>query len=91
MCPLAIFLFFLFSAQVAFGFAPVQQKLRAPSTLDAGPRPLGERVSQFVAGTVAAVATSPFIALAEEADDYEYGSVSIRLSIETFSFHGTHP
>lgn len=81
MSPLAKLTFFLFSAQVAFGFAPVQQKFSAPSALEASPKPINERVSQFVAGTVAFVATSPLIALAEEADDYEYGSVDAPIGI----------
>ena len=40
-----------------------------------------ERVSQFVATTAAIVATSPLAALAEEVDDYEYGSVDAPIGI----------
>ncbi|KAL3941010.1 MAG: hypothetical protein SGBAC_004551 [Bacillariaceae sp.] len=81
MSPLAKLALFLLSAQVALGFAPVQQKCSSPSALESSSKPLSERVSQFVAVTAAAVATSPLVALAEEADDYEYGSVDAPIGI----------
>lgn len=74
--------FFLLSAQVAFGFAPLnQQHQPSLSQLEAAKKPLEERVSQFVATTAAIVATSPLAALAEEVDDYEYGSVDAPIGI----------
>ena len=81
MSKFTIFALFLLSA-VAFGFAPVnQQQHRPASQLEAANKPIAERVSQFVATTAAVVATSPLMALAEEVDDYEYGSVDAPIGI----------
>jgi len=68
-------------AQAATGFAPFQQKLSAPTASEAAPKPMGERVSQFLAVAATAVAASPLAALAEEADDYEYGAVDAPIGI----------
>lgn len=81
MPTLAKLALFLLSAQVAMGFAPVQQKLSAPTALEATSKPVGERVSQFLAATATAVAASPLVALAEEVDDYEYGAVDAPIGI----------
>ena len=72
---------FLVVLQAAAAFAPPQASRQALSSLGASSLPLSERVAQAVAVTAATVATSPLVALAEEADDYEYGAVNAPIGI----------
>eukprot|EP00980_Cylindrotheca_fusiformis_P009148 scaffold1992_cov113-Cylindrotheca_fusiformis.AAC.13 len=73
--------FILLSAQVALGFVPSHQSIPSKVSLNAGSKPIYERVSQFAAATAALIATSPLASLAEEADDYEYGAVDAPIGI----------
>lgn len=74
-------LFFLLSAQVAHGFAPLHQSNNKVTSLQASEKPISERFSQFCATAGVVLATSPLVALAEEADDIEYGSVDAPIGI----------
>lgn len=69
------------AAQAVAAFVPRQAVRPAFAALEASSKPISERLTQIVATTAAAVATSPLIALAEEADDYEYGAVNAPIGI----------
>jgi hypothetical protein len=73
--------FFLLSAQVALGFAPSNQPFKVATSLEASSKPISERFTQFCAITGASIAASPLVAMAEEVDDIEYGSVDAPIGI----------
>jgi hypothetical protein len=62
----------LFVLQTVTAFAPLQK----PSTNN-----VMEKIGQFATTAAVVISTSPLVALAEEADDYEYGAVSAPISI----------
>jgi len=66
----------LFALQTVSAFVPRQQPT-APTTAN----PLVEKLSQFVMTAAVVISTSPLVALAEEADDYEYGAVGAPISV----------
>ena len=67
--------------QAVAAFVPRQASRPAVAALEASAKPLSERFSQAVAVAAATIATSPLVALAEEADDYEYGAVNAPIGI----------
>ena len=69
------------AAQTVAAFVPHQVTRPAFAALEASSKPLSERMSQVIATTAAAVATSPLVAMAEEVDDYEYGAVNAPIGI----------
>lgn len=73
---------FLLVAQAAVAFAPRPAGSR-PSVvqLEATQKPMTEKVSQIMTTAAVALATSPLMAIAEEADDYEYGAVNAPIGI----------
>jgi hypothetical protein len=73
--------FALLAAQAVAAFAPRQAARPAFVGLKASSKPLAERFTQIVATAAAVIATSPLMALAEEVDDYEYGSVDAPIGI----------
>ena len=44
-------------------------------------RPMGEKIGQLATTVAVVLATSPWMALAEEAEEYEYGSVNAPIGI----------
>mmetsp|Transcript_49114 Transcript_49114/g.141196 ORF Transcript_49114/g.141196 Transcript_49114/m.141196 type:complete len:131 (+) Transcript_49114:80-472(+) len=71
----------LFVAQSAVAFVPQQASKPAFAPLTATNKPLLEKVSQFMTTAAVVISTSPLVALAEEADDYEYGAVNAPIGI----------
>ena len=65
--------------QSVAAFAPRDSNRFAPS-LETSAKPL-EKLSQVMTTTAVVVATSPLVAMAEEADDYEYGAVNAPIGI----------
>lgn len=62
----------LFVLQTVTAFAPLQK----PSTNN-----VMEKIGQFATTAAVVISTSPLVALAEEADDYEYGAVSAPIGV----------
>ena len=69
--------FFLLPACAMNPLIPLAALLLAAA---ASAKPL-EKLSQVMTTTAVVVATSPLIAIAEEADDYEYGAVNAPIGI----------
>ena len=63
-------------------FVPNQQSPRPVfAHLAASPKPISEKLSAFLTTAAVVISTSPFVALAEEVDDYEYGAVNAPIGI----------
>jgi len=56
-------------------------ELEEASPMVSSLKPLVEKVGQFATTAAVVVSTSPLMALAEEADDYEYGAVNAPIGI----------
>mmetsp|Transcript_98220 Transcript_98220/g.273348 ORF Transcript_98220/g.273348 Transcript_98220/m.273348 type:complete len:132 (-) Transcript_98220:16-411(-) len=71
----------LFVLQSVAAFVPNQANRPAFTPLAASPKPISEKLSTFMMTAAVAISTSPLVALAEEADDYEYGAVNAPIGI----------
>jgi hypothetical protein len=71
----------LFALQSVAAFVPNQASRPAFAPLAASPKPISEKLSTFLTTAAVVISTSPLVALAEEADDYEYGAVNAPIGI----------
>ena len=71
--------------QMVDAFAPPSQQKLSPFVTNNAVSPLVVKIGKFATTAAIVVSTSPLVALAEEADNYEYGAVSAPIGVGTCS------